>query len=356
MASVLLAAADHDFRVVDRTASSFFRVHADEAKVIEKAGDALRATHLDYEAPKAYEVARRTADQTAATARRAADQAAAAASRQGTAAAAVRRAAAAADSLQVIAEALPVEVTAQADNDKIARLRRAHDKNAAAQAAARLASAVADSLQAAAEAVQTAAASRRAAAKAVKAAKGYVAESARLRRAYNKDAVQAAYDVAYSTAYVAAYDASRADYCRAAEYARRQVMFGTAYADTAYIMFDPCGTYRSSFETRERNQAARQAARYAYATYVDSAAIDAGYAAAKALFNAAYDADAADPQAYAARAYAARAKADAKVEATHYDTAYVTPPISTAVTALATSKAAYQAYATYIDSVLNATE
>ena len=94
----------------------------------------------------------------------------------------------------------------------------------------------------------------------------------------------------------------------------------------------------------------------AYATYVDSAAIDAGYAAAKALFNAAYDADAADPQAYAARAYAARAKADAKVEATHYDTAYVTPPISTAVTALATSKAAYQAYATYIDSVLNATE
>lgn len=230
VASVLLAAADHDFRVVDRTAGSFFIYNADEAKVIEKAGDALSATSLDYEAPKAYEVARRkafaayvaagaaydarnarlasrtyevarrTADQTAATARRAADQAATAASRQVAAAVVVRRAAAAADSLQVIAEALPVEVTAQADNDKVARLRRAHDKNAAAQAAAHLASAVADSLQAAAEAVQTAAASRRAAAKATKAAKVYVAESARLRRAYNKDAVQAAYDVAYSTA------------------------------------------------------------------------------------------------------------------------------------------------------------
>lgn len=387
VAAVLLAATDYDFRVVDGTAGSFFLYNADEAKVIEKAGDAFSATSLDNEAEKAYEVARRTAfaahaaagaaydarnarlasrtyevarrtaDQTAATARRAADQAAAAASRQVAAAATIRRAATAADSLQAIAEALPVEVTAQADNDKVARLRRAHDKNAATQAATRLASAVADSLQAAAEAVQTAAASRRAAKAATKSRQSFVAESARLRRAYNKDTVQAAYDVAYSTAYVAAYDASRADYCRAAQYALLQVLYGTAYADTTSIFFENlCGAYRSIVATRERNQAARQAARYAYATYVDSAAIDAGYAAAKALFNAAYDADAADPQAYAAQAYAARAKADAKVEATRYDTAYVTPPISTAVTALAASKAAYQAYATYIDSVLNSIE
>lgn len=61
VASVLLAAADHDFRVVEGTANSFFWDHADEAKVIEKAKYAHRANSWNYKAGKAYEVARRKA-------------------------------------------------------------------------------------------------------------------------------------------------------------------------------------------------------------------------------------------------------------------------------------------------------
>ena len=362
VAAVLLAAADHDFRVAASTASAFFLHHKDEAEVIKRAYDAYDARNARL-ASKAYEVARRTTDQTAATARRAADQAAADSLQVATASIA-RRAAAAADSLQAAADS--AQVVDQTEDDKVARLRRAYNKDAAAQATSRRATAVADSLRAATEAVQAATAARRAA---IQAAKVYVAESARLRRAYNKNAVQAAYDVSYAAAYDAAYDAAyaayRASYCRVATYAADQVSFGTAYADTNPYRLFGCGD-----SAYYQSTAAIESARYAYATYVDSAGIAAGYAAAAALFKAAYVANSADPQAYAAAAKVA-AQEDARRVDTYRqavrdsayaariaarDAAYVTPPISTAIAALATSKAAYQACETYIDSLLNSIE
>lgn len=92
--------------------------------------------------------------------------------------------------------------------------------------------------------------------------------------------------------------------------------------------------------------------------FTDSAAYAAAYNAAHALFNAAYAPDSSDPQAAAAEAYvtaAAEAARRGKNKAV-LDSAYVTPPISTATAALATSKAAYLACATYIDSLLNSIE
>lgn len=179
--------------------------------------------------------------------------------------------------------------------------------------------------------------------------------------------MQAAYDVANAVAYATAYEAYRAGACRAASYANTQAVFGTAYADTSIFSLLGCGTYS--------RQAAIQAARTAYATYVDSAAYAAAYDAAHALFNAAYAADSPDPQAEAAQAYAAAAQAVAEADSRRVDTyrqavrdsvyaariairdsAYVTPPISIAIAALATSKTAYQACATHIDSILNSIE
>ena len=200
-----------------------------------------------------------------------------------------------------------------------------------------------------------------------------------MRRAYKKDAVQAAYDVATAAAYATAYEAYRDDACRAATYAAQQAEFGTAYADTnTYRAYGPghaghlaharCGI--SSINSK----AASQAARTAYATYVDSAAYDAAYDAAHALFNAAYVPDSSDPQAAAVEAYAAAARVAAEAAAAEAarggknkaaaydariairDSAYVTPPISIAIAALATSKTAYQACATHIDSILNSIE
>ena len=236
-------------------------------------------------------------------------------------------------------------------------MRRAYDKDATARVAARQAAAAADSLQAAAEVAQTTTAARRAAAKAAEAAKVYATEVARLRRVYNKDAVQAAYDVATAAAYATAYEAYRAGACRAAQYAAVQADLGTAYADTRtydHLADAICGASSIS----PYSKAAIQAARTAYVTYVDSAAYAAAYDAAHALFNAAYAPDSSDPQTAAAEAYAAAAAEAArrgKNKAVR-DSAYVTLPISTATAALATSKAAYQTCATYIDSLLNSIE
>ena len=309
VAAVLLAAADYDLRVTAAAASSFFRGQKDESRVIEEVA-ARFATYHAHSASEAYEVVRRTADETAAISRRATDQAAAAKATQ-----------------------------------------------AAARVAARQAAAAADSLQAAAEVAQTTTAARRAAAKAAEAAKVYATEVARLRRAYNKDAVQAAYDVATAAAYATAYEAYRAGACRAAQYAAVQADLGTAYADTRtydHLADAICGASSIS----PYSKAAIQAARTAYVTYVDSAAYAAAYDAAHALFNAAYAPDSSDPQTAAAEAYAAAAAEAArrgKNKAVR-DSAYVTLPISTATAALATSKAAYQTCATYIDSLLNSIE
>ena len=358
VAAVLLAAADYDLRVTAAAASSFFRGQKDESRVIEEVA-ARFATYHAHSASEAYEVVRRTADETAAISRRATDQAAAAKATQAAARVAARQAAAAADSLQAAAEA--TQASTQTASDKATRLRRAYDKDATARVAARQAAAAADSLQAAAEVAQTTTAARRAAAKAAEAAKVYATEVARLRRAYNKDAVQAAYDVATAAAYATAYEDYRVGACRAAHYAAQQADLGTAYADTSryraygrygHLADAICGT--SSLNSK----AAIQAARTAYVTYVDSAAYAAAYDAAHALFNAAYAPDSSDPQTAAAEAYAAAAAEAArrgKNKAVR-DSAYVTLPISTATAALATSKAAYQTCATYIDSLLNSIE
>ena len=384
VADVLLAAADHDFRLAQATASSFFSHNKDKSKVIEEAAVAYKS-NLYYLASKAYEearrtsfaayvaaaaaydarharlaskaykVARRTADETAAISRRVAAQAAAAQATQAAARQAARRAAAVVDSLQAASKA-----ATQAASDKAARLRRAYDKDAAAQAAARQAATAADSLQAASKAAQTATAARRAASKATEAAKVYAAEVTRLRRAYNRDAVQAAYDVATAAAYATAYEVYRNGACLAAGYAADQALFGTAYADTntygaygpfSHIVHAKCGIpfYGSS----SKDKAAIQAARTAYVTYVDSTAYATAYDAAHALFNAAYAPDSSDPQAAAAEAYAAASRGKNKAVR---DSAYVIPPISTATAALATTKAAYLACATHVDSILNSIE
>ena len=370
VAAVLLAAADYDLRVTAAAASSFFRGQKDESRVIEEVAARFATYHAHsaseaYEvarrtafaayvaaaaaydarrtrlASKAYEVVRRTADETAAISRRATDQAAAAKATQAAARVAARQAAAAADSLQAAAEA--TQASTQTASDKATRLRRAYDEDATARVAARQAAAAADSLQAAAEVAQTTTAARRAAAKAAEAAKVYATEVARLRRAYNKDAVQAAYDVATAAAYATAYEDYRVGACRAAHYAAQQADLGTAYADTSryraygrygHLADAICGT--SSLNSK----AAIQAARTAYVTYVDSAAYAAAYDAAHALFNAAYAPDSSDPQTAAAEAYAAAAAEAArrgKNKAVR-DSAYVTLPISTATAALATSK------------------
>ena len=403
VAAALFAAANYHFRVAESAANSFFFDNSDEAKIIEKAEKAYHAlnsaaAHKAYKvarrtafaayiasvaaydvrnsrlAPRSYKVALRTAEQAATTARRAADEAATALAAQADAQADVYRTAATADSFQAAVQASQSDT--QTDSDKAARLRLAYGKDAAAQAATRRTAAA----RRAAQAAQTASAARRAAAqtatKATKATKVYAVEAARLRRAYSEAAVKAAYDVTYSGAYDAAYVAYRAGALRAAKYAADRVRWGAAYADTAsFYWFD---YYPSGL-----GATASSAAYQAYATYVDTAGVNAAYNTASPLFNAAYAADSADPQAYAAQAYAAQAKADAKAEATqaasrrtHYkgptwdsfyaaaydariaarDSAYVIPPISTAIAALVASKAAYQAYAASIDSVLNSIE
>ena len=386
VAALLLAAADHDLRVVAAAASSFFDDQKDESRVIEKVAARVatyqaRLASKAYEvarrtafaayvaaaaaydarqarlASEAYEVARRTADETASISRRAAAQAAAAEARQAAARIAARQAAAAADSLQAAAKA--AQASAQTASDKATRLRRAYDRDAAAQATARQAATAADSLQTTAEVAQTATVARRAAVNAAEATKGYAVEATRLRHLYKKDAVQAAYEVATAAAYATAYEAYRDDACRAATYAAQQAFFGTAYADTnKYRAYGPgasghlahatCGT-----SSIINSKAAIQAARTAYVTYVDSAAYATAYDAAHALFNAAYAPDSSDPQSAAAEAYAAASRGKNKAVR---DSAYVIPPISTATAALAASKAAYLACATHIDSLLNSIE
>ena len=339
VAAVLLAAADYDLRVTAAAASSFFRGQKDESRVIEEVA-ARFATYHAHSASEAYEVARRTAF------------------------AAYVAAAAAYDARRTRLASKAYEVVRRTADETAAISRRATDQAAAAKAtqaaarvAARQAAAAADSLQAAAEVAQTTTAARRAAAKAAEAAKVYATEVARLRRAYNKDAVQAAYDVATAAAYATAYEAYRAGACRAAQYAAVQADLGTAYADTRtydHLADAICGASSIS----PYSKAAIQAARTAYVTYVDSAAYAAAYDAAHALFNAAYAPDSSDPQTAAAEAYAAAAAEAArrgKNKAVR-DSAYVTLPISTATAALATSKAAYQTCATYIDSLLNSIE
>ena len=416
VAAALFAAANYHFRVAEGDANSFFGDNSDEAKIIEKTEKAYHAlnsaaAHKAYKvarrtafaayiasvaaydvrndrlAPRSYKVALRTAEQAATTARRAADEADAALAAQADAQADAYRTAATADSFQAAVQASQWDT--QTDSDKAARLRLAYGKDAAAQAATRRAAAA----RRAAQAAQTASAARRAAAqtatKATKATKVYAVEAVRLRRAYSEAAVKAAYDVAYAGAYAAAYASYPSGALGAAHLAADRVIWDAptaSYAEIREIKKRHFRDYREvplSFRgySFPRSATASNAAYQAYVTYVDTAGINDAYNTASALFKAAYAADSVDPQSYAAQAYAAQAQAVAKAEATRAasrytrryksagwdsvytttyaariavrDSAYVIPPISTAIAALVASKAAYQAYAASIDSLLN---
>ncbi len=102
----------------------------------------------------------------------------------------------------------------EAPSNKAARLRRAYKKDAAEQAAEKATAAHRAAEQAAEKATVAHRAAEQAAEKAAaahraaeQAAKVYAEQAVRLHRAYKKDAVQAAYDVACATAYDAAYQA-----------------------------------------------------------------------------------------------------------------------------------------------------
>ena len=144
-----------------------------------------------------------------------------------------------------------------------------------------------------------------------------------------KATVQTAYDVACAAAYDAAYQAYDDDGLDDADKDARRIALN---ASIDVLRFPD------------------KAERYAYATYVDSAAVAVAYEAASTLFDAAYRADGDDPQAYAAQAYAAAAKEVGRIAAR--DSVYVKSPLSIAIAALAASGSAYRASAAYIDSVL----
>ena len=221
--------------------------------------------------PRAYNVAQRAAEQTASIARRAADQAA----------------------------------------KKAITSRRAAD-------------------QAAKKAATSRRAADQAANEAKRAAKVYADQTTRLRRAYNKATVQAAYDVACAAAYDATYQ---------------------AYSDNDGLDdADQDARMIASAASRDRIRFSDKAKRSAHANYVDSVSGEVAYEVASALFDAAYRADGNDPQAYAAQAYAAAAKKASRIAAR--DSVYVKSPISIATAALTASAAAYRASASYIDSVL----
>ena len=320
LSSPAVVAADEAYKAARRAAASAFQAYA-------AAYDSRNARLI----PRAYNVAQRAAEQTASIARRASDQAAIAQADQ-----------VSADSLQAVAQANArraaeayatyIDSTGadEVPSNKADRLRRAYKKDAADQAAKK---AIA-SRRTADQAAKKAATARRAADQAVneakRAAKVYADQTTRLRRAYNKAAVQAAYDVACAAAYDAAYQAyNDNDGLDDADQDARMIAFAASL---------------------DRIRFSDKAKRSAHANYVDSVSGEVAYEVASVLFDAAYRADGNDPQASAAQAYAAAAKEAGRTAAR--DSVYVKSPISIATAALAASTAAYRASASYIDSVL----
>ena len=321
-AEALFASNAYDacFALSNSAAYTYYATRDGGDDVVYEACDAVRSSTAVAEATEAYKVARLAASQAAI----AQAYQVSADSLYVTAQASARHAA------EAYAAYIDSTGTDRASSDKATRLRHAYKKDAAAQAAKEAATA----RRAAAQAANKAATDRRAAVqaanKAEQAAKGYAEQVSRLRRAYKKDAVQAAYDVACAAAYDAAYQAYNDN-----------DGLDDADQDARMIAFDA-----SIDILRFPNKAER----YVYATYVDPAAVAVAYETASALFDAAYRTDGDDPQAYAAQAYAAAAKEAGRIAAR--DFVYVKSPISIAIAALATSSSAYRAYATYIDSIL----
>ena len=318
--SPAVIAADEAYKTARRAAASAFQAYA-------SAYDTRNARL----SPRAYNVAQRAAEQTASIARHAADQAAIAQADQ-----------VSTDSLQAVAQANARRAaeayatyidSAGADevpSNKADRLRRAYKKDAADQAAKKAATARRTADQAAKKAITARRAADQAVNEAKRAAKVYADQTTRLRRSYNKAAVQAAYDVACAAAYDAAYQAyNDNDGLDDADQAARMIAFAASL---------------------DRFRSSDKAKRSAHANYVDSVSGEVAYEVASALFDAAYRADGNDPQAYAAQAYAAAAKKASRIAAR--DSVYVKSPISIATAALTASAAAYRASASYIDSVL----
>ena len=334
LSSAAATTATEAYKVARRAAAAAFQSYA-------AAYDARNARL----APRAYKVAWGAAEKTASIARRAASIARHAADQVAT----VRADRASADSLYAAAQA-EARYTAEdyttyidsadadeAPSNKAARLRRAYKKDAAEQAAEKATAAHRAAEQAAEKATVAHRAAEQAAEKAAaahraaeQAAKVYAEQAVRLHRAYKKDAVQAAYDVACATAYDAAYQTYNDD--DGLDDADKDAWNIVSDASIDFLRFPD------------------KAKRYVYATYVDPAAIAVAYETASDLFDAAYRADSDDPQAYAAEAYAAAAKEAGRIAAR--DSVYVKSPISIAIAALAASGTAYRAYATYIDSIL----
>ena len=318
--SAASAASAEAYKVARRAAAAAFQAYA-------AAYDARNARL----SARAYKIAWRAAEKTAFIARRAANQAASAQADQASTdslhAAAQANARRAAEAYATYSDSTDAD---QASSDKAARLHRAYKKDAAAQAANEATTARRAAAQAANEAATARRVADQAANEAERAAKVYADQAIRLRRAYNKAAVQAAYDVACAAAYDAAYQAYNDDNgLDGADQAARWIVHNTS---VDVLRFSD------------------KAERYAYATYVDPAVAAVAYEAASALFDTAYRADGDDPQAYAAQAYAAAAKEADRIASR--DFVYVKSPISIAIAALAASGSAYRAYATYIDSIL----
>ena len=219
--------------------------------------------------------------------------------------------------------------------------------------------------------------------KAAEAQRGYIEQAGRLRRAYNKDAVQEAYYVACAAAYDAAYqtygDAFSAAYSAieaahspsysfgrktkaAAESALNQDFwinqkhrdFYIATFLTALEQADRDRNYSRRYLTDEKTLRYEKTMRYAD-VYIDSIASDAAYETAFALFKDAYRPDGDEPGADAAKAYAAAGKKAGRIAAR--ESVYLTPPVSIATSALSAAATTYNNYATeyttYIDSILN---
>ena len=318
--SAASAASTEAYKVARRAVAATFQAYA-------AAYDARNARL----SPRAYKVAWRTAEKTAFIARRAANQAASAQADQASAdslhAAAQTNSQRAAEAYATYSDSTDAD---QAPSDKAARLHRAYKKDAAAQATNEAATARRAAAQAANEAVIARRTAAQAANEAERAAKVYADQAARLRYAYNKATVQAAYDVACAAAYDAAYQAYNDD--DGLDDADKDAGQIALYASINYLRFPD------------------KAKRYAYATYVDPSAAAVAYEVASALFDDAYRTDSYDPQTYAAQAYAKAAKEAGRIAAR--DSAYVKSPISIAIAALVASGSAYRVYATYIDSIL----
>ena len=220
----------------------------------------------------------------------------------------------------------------QASSDKATRLRHAYKKDAAAQATKEAATARRVAAQAANKATTARRAAVQAANKAEQAAKVYAERVFRLRRAYKKDAVQAAYDVACAAAYDAAYQDYNDD-------------DGLDDADK------DARTDRSLTPLLTILRFPDEAERYVYATYVDPAAVAVAYETASTLFDAAYRDRRRRPSSLrrpSLRCGRQRSRSNSRPGLY----VYVKSPISIAIAALATSSSAYRAYATYIDSIL----